>query len=43
MSPTDASWGALDSNLLVKKVSGLRVVDASAFVRPLFVVTRTYR
>lgn len=35
MSPTSASWGVLDSNLLVKKVSGLRVVDASAFVRHL--------
>lgn len=32
MSPKGASWGVLDSDLRVKKVSGLRVVDASVFV-----------
>ncbi|KAF5319542.1 hypothetical protein D9619_008571 [Psilocybe cf. subviscida] len=31
MSPRGASWGVLDSDLLVKKTSGLRVVDASVF------------
>ncbi|KAJ3564746.1 hypothetical protein NP233_g8094 [Leucocoprinus birnbaumii] len=29
MAPEHASWGVVDPNLLVKKVSGLRVVDAS--------------
>ncbi|KAF9439928.1 GMC oxidoreductase, partial [Macrolepiota fuliginosa MF-IS2] len=29
MSPKDASWGVVDPDLLVKHVSGLRIVDAS--------------
>lgn len=29
MSPKGANWGVVDPNLLVKKVSGLRIVDAS--------------
>lgn len=33
MSPANADWGVLDPQLRVKGVSGLRVVDASAFVR----------
>lgn len=32
MSPTNATWGVLDPQLRVKGTSGLRVVDASAFV-----------
>lgn len=32
MSPKDAAWGVVDSQLLVKGTSGLRVVDASVFV-----------
>lgn len=32
MSSKDASWGVVDPDLLVKKVSGLRVVDASVMV-----------
>ena len=32
MSPRNASWGVVDSRLLVKGASGLRVVDASVFV-----------
>jgi len=31
MSPKSASWGVVDSNLLVKGASGLRIVDASVF------------
>jgi choline dehydrogenase-like flavoprotein len=31
MSPKGASWGVVDSDLLVKGVSGLRIVDASVF------------
>lgn len=34
MSPKGASWGVVDPDLLVKKVSGLRVVDASIMVSP---------
>ncbi|KAI0738641.1 hypothetical protein C8Q80DRAFT_1275610 [Daedaleopsis nitida] len=33
MSPANASWGVVDPNLLVKGVSGLRVVDASVVPR----------
>ena len=33
MSPVNASWGVVDPKLLVKGVSGLRVVDASVVVR----------
>ncbi|RDX49969.1 alcohol oxidase [Lentinus brumalis] len=33
MSPVNASWGVVDPNLLVKGVSGLRVVDASVVPR----------
>ncbi|KAF9447689.1 GMC oxidoreductase [Macrolepiota fuliginosa MF-IS2] len=29
MSPKDENWGVVDPDLLVKKVSGLRIVDAS--------------
>lgn len=32
MSPARAKWGVLDPKLRVKGTSGLRVVDASAFV-----------
>jgi choline dehydrogenase-like flavoprotein len=32
MSPADASWGVVNPDLKVKKVTGLRVVDASIFV-----------
>jgi choline dehydrogenase len=35
MSPKGASWGVVDSDLKVKGVSGLRVVDASVMVSPL--------
>ncbi|KAF8886161.1 aryl-alcohol-oxidase from pleurotus Eryingii [Infundibulicybe gibba] len=31
MSPDNATWGVVDSKLLVKGVSGLRIVDASVF------------
>ena len=40
MSPKGASWGVVDSDLLVKGVCGLRVVDASVFVS-YFVLTRS--
>ncbi|KZV99173.1 alcohol oxidase [Exidia glandulosa HHB12029] len=33
MSPANASWGVVDPSLLVKGVSGLRVVDASVVPR----------
>ena len=33
MSSVDASWGVVDPNLLVKGVTGLRIVDASVVVR----------
>ncbi len=33
MSPLAADWGVVDPKLLVKKTLGLRVVDASVFVR----------
>jgi len=29
MSPKGASWGVVDPDLTVKKVQGLRIVDAS--------------
>lgn len=35
MSPKNASWGVVDPDLLVKKVSGLRIVDASVMVSTL--------
>jgi choline dehydrogenase-like flavoprotein len=31
MSPAAAPWGVVDSRLKVKKVSGIRIVDASIF------------
>ena len=34
MSPENASWGVVDPRLRVKKVDGVRVVDASVFVSP---------
>lgn len=33
MSPVGAAHGVVDPNLLVKRVSGLSIVDASVFVR----------
>lgn len=36
MSPKGAPYGVVDPDLRVKKVAGLRVVDASVLVRPLF-------
>ena len=33
MSPANASWGVVDPKLRVKGANGLRVVDASIFVR----------
>ena len=33
MSPRGASWGAVNPDLTVKGVKGLRIVDASVFVR----------
>ena len=33
MAPNNAAWGVVDTQLRVKGVSGLRVVDASVFVR----------
>lgn len=35
MSARNASWGVVDPNLLVKGVSGLRIVDASMIVSTL--------
>jgi choline dehydrogenase-like flavoprotein len=35
MSPKNASWGVLGPDLRVKKTTGLRVVDTSAFVGAL--------
>jgi len=35
MSPQNATWGVVDSRLRVKKVKGVRVVDASVFVSTL--------
>lgn len=32
MSPREANWGVVNPDLLVKKVSGLRIVDASILV-----------
>ncbi|KAJ8517250.1 hypothetical protein ONZ45_g5543 [Pleurotus djamor] len=47
MSPRDASWGVVDPDLFVKGTKGLRIVDASVFVRspylpPLSVVDLDY-
>lgn len=39
MSASNASWGVVDPDLLVKKVKGLRIVDASIMVR--WTVART--
>lgn len=36
MSPAKAPWGVVDSNLLLKGATGVRIVDASIFVRILF-------
>lgn len=36
MSPKNANWGVVDPDLLVKKVSGLRIVDASIMVSTYF-------
>lgn len=33
MSAKSAEWGVVNPDLLVKKVTGLRIVDASVFVR----------
>lgn len=33
MSPMGADWGVVDPDLLVKGISGLRIVDASVMVR----------
>lgn len=33
MSPTNAKWGVVDSELKLKGAKGVRVVDASVFVR----------
>lgn len=35
MSPANASWGVVGPDLRVKGTSGLRIVDASVFVRSL--------
>ena len=32
MAPRDVPWGVVDPDLLVKGVTGLRIVDASVFV-----------
>ncbi|KAF9445819.1 GMC oxidoreductase [Macrolepiota fuliginosa MF-IS2] len=37
MSPKNASWGVVDPDLLVKHVSGLRIVDASILV-PVYMI-----
>lgn len=36
MSPRDATWGVVNPDLLVKGVDGLRIVDASVLVSPIF-------
>ncbi len=33
MSPKKAKWGVVDSELLLKGADGVRIVDASVFVR----------
>lgn len=38
MSPANAKWGVVDSELRVKGAKGLRVVDASVFVCLLFML-----
>lgn len=40
MSPKGASWGVIDPDFKVKSVAGLRIVDASVFVRLLFSFVR---
>lgn len=40
MSPVGAPWGVVDPDLKVKKVTGLRIVDASVFVSCWFVLMR---
>ena len=37
MSPVNASWGVVNPDLLLKKASGLRIIDASIYVSDLFV------
>ena len=38
MSPADASWGVVDSSLKLKGAEGVRVVDASIFVRAAYLL-----
>lgn len=40
MSPKGAKFGVVDPDLLVKGISGLRIVDASVIVSPLYLKSR---